>query len=366
MATRPFGTAEKHGPAWRGKYQGPDGKRYIVRDEYGKTISFKTERLARQHLNAIKVDIDREQWTSPNAPKVQVPDSFSAYASKWVAERELAPRTREEYLGLLRLHILPTFGDVPLAEITVPMVRTWMAREAPPVSKARGYTVLSSIMKTAVADELIVASPCRVRKGGQAKTKLRPYAATPAEIEKLRMELPPRYRAMVDFGCWASMRLGEVCALTRSDLDMDKALVHITKGVIRTKEGLLAADPKTEAGFRTVALPSRVMAGLQEHLDTHVGPGPGALLFPARYDGGHLSHSTVTKVFKPACARVGLPGTFAFHQLRHSGQTLIAATGASVRTLMNRAGQSSITAAARYWHSNERNDRTAADGLDAL
>ena len=50
---------------------------------------------------------------------------FGGYATHWVADRRLEPRSRELYAMLLRLHIMPWFGDLALDRITPPLVRLW-------------------------------------------------------------------------------------------------------------------------------------------------------------------------------------------------------------------------------------------------
>ena len=55
-----------------------------------------------------------------------------------------------------------------------------------------------------------------------------------------------------------------------------------------------------------------------------------------------------------------------FHDLRHTGLTWSAATGASTAELMRRAGHSSAQAALRYQHATEDRDRVLADALGTL
>ena len=50
---------------------------------------------------------------------------FGGYATHWVADRRLQSRSRELNAMLLRLHIMPWFGDLALDRITPPMVRSW-------------------------------------------------------------------------------------------------------------------------------------------------------------------------------------------------------------------------------------------------
>ncbi|MFD3793705.1 hypothetical protein [Streptomyces californicus] len=53
--------------------------------------------------------------------------SLEVYADAWFKERDYAATTREGNGSALRLHILPTFADVVLSEITTPQIRRWRA-----------------------------------------------------------------------------------------------------------------------------------------------------------------------------------------------------------------------------------------------
>ena len=62
--------------------------------------------------------------------------------------------------------------------------------------------------------------------------------------------------------------------------------------------------PRSDAGTRDVAVPPHLIPAIQEHLATHVGPEPDALLFPAQH-GGHLQPSTLYRHFYPPATRPG-------------------------------------------------------------
>ena len=61
----------------------------------------------------------------------------------------------------------------------------------------------------------------------------------------------------------------------------------------------------------------------------------------------------------------GLPAGLRFHDLRHTGNTLAASTGASTRELMARMGHASARAALIYQHASAERDRAIADALEA-
>ena|ERR1019366_3187254 len=83
-------------------------------------------------------------------------------------------------------------------------------------------------------------------------------------------------------------------------------------------------------------------------------------------EGGPLRRSNFNRrVWLPACAKSGLQG-LRFHDLRHTGNTLAAATGASTKELMARMGHSSSRAALIYQHATLERDRVLADALSKL
>jgi len=120
-------------------------------------------------------------------------------AATWLAARDLKPRTRSECRTLLDSHILPTLGDVRLSRLTTAQVRAWHASLAPdkPTRRAHAYSLLKSVMGTAVEDEHVASNPCWIGKAGTARTRHQPRPATLPELQVIVEAMPPRYRAMV-------------------------------------------------------------------------------------------------------------------------------------------------------------------------
>jgi hypothetical protein len=81
--------------------------------------------------------------------------------------------------------------------------------------------------------------------------------------------------------------------------------------------------------------------------------------------GGPLRAFMLHNSWNLARTAVGLEHLH-FHDLRHSGNTWAAATGASTRELMVRMGHSSSAAALRYQHATRERDRAIAEALSAL
>jgi integrase len=193
-------------------------------------------------------EILRDEWLPPAAPKTALPP-LHAYAVAWLAQRDLEDRTGEHYAQLLHDHIHPTFGNSPIPNISPADVRTWHAALGMctgPTARAHAYDVLDSVLKTAVDDELIVANPCRIRGGGQVRRAKKIKPASLAELEAIAKAMPEKYQLMVLFTAWLALRFGELTELRRSDVDTADGVVHVRRGVVRTKIGRKVKGPKSE------------------------------------------------------------------------------------------------------------------------
>ena len=113
-----------------------------------------------------------------------------------------------------------------------------------------------------------------------------------------------------------------------------------------------------------MTLPAAIAAVLEEHLEKHVPASPDSLLFSTS-SGGFLARSNWNATFRRAADAIGLPAVRP-HELRHTGATLAAATGATTKELMRRLGHSSPTAALLYQHAADNRDAEIARALDAM
>jgi hypothetical protein len=104
---------------------------------------------------------------------------------------------------------------------------------------------------------------------------------------------------------------------------------------------------------------------LEWHLASFVGADPLSHVFTSP-DGSQLRRSNFNRrVWQLACAELGISG-LRFHDLRHTGNTIAASTGASTKELMARMGHASPRAALIYQHATLERDRTLADALSRL
>ena len=128
---------------------------------------------------------------------------------------------------------------------------------------------------------------------------------------------------------------------------------------------LVRGTPKSEASRRTIILPELIIPDLRAHLDLYSAPGPEGFVFTG-VRGGQLRRSNFSKPWARALAKASLPAGTHVHDLRHTGNTFTAETGASLAELMNRMGHSSTRAARLYLHTRQERDKEIAVTLDRM
>jgi integrase len=101
------------------------------------------------------------------------------------------------------------------------------------------------------------------------------------------------------------------------------------------------------------------------HLSQFAEPTPTGWVFVGAA-GGRLRRSNFRKVWVAAVREAGFTEGFRFHDLRHTGNTLAAATGASTKELMSRMGHASPRAALIYQHATHDRDAVIAAALSDL
>jgi integrase len=281
--------------------------------------------------------------------------TFGDYALRWLANRHVSgrpikPQTRAGYQAILDHHLIPAFGPEPIAAITPKDVRDWYALTLTdrPTMRSHAYSLLRTILGSAVNHDLIAANPAHIVGAGRAKRVVQIRPASVAQLATATAAMPERLALMVTLGSWTALRFGEIVELRRGDVDLTAKVIRIRRAAVRVGGTFQVGTPKSEASVRDVAVPPHIMPLIENHLSKYVGPDRDSMLFPAT-SGGHLQPSTLSRHWHRARTTAGRPD-LRWHDLRHTGLTLAAATGATLAELMGRAGHSTPTAALRYQH----------------
>ena len=353
---RHFGTVRKRSSGrWQAMYW-HEGKRYS-------SGTFASKADAQAWLSTAEADHRRGAWIDPTAGQI----TLTGYSIQWLTRRpELAIRTRELYEDLLRLHILPMLGKTTISNLSPSAVRGWNAHLAAryPSTASKAYRLLSTILRTAVEDGLIMKSPCRVKGAGVERAAERPIA-TVAEVDALTSAMPDRLQLVIQLATWCQLRRGEILGLRRGDIDLLHATIRVEQSRTFSRDGSsITKSPKTSAGRRSLTIPSNVIHVLTAHLQDWTSADRDSLLFTLKV-GTPLTATCLQRAWSKARLSIGRPDLH-LHDLRHTGLTLAAATGATTAELMHRAGHSSASAALRYQHATRDRDRVLANALALL
>src|SRR6266567_990682 len=160
--------------------------------------------------------------------------------------------------------------------------------------------------------------------------------------------------------------LGELGGLRRCDIDLATRTVRVTRQLNEVSGGgSKFGPPKSRAGKRNVPIPEVIISIIKWHLACFAQQGDEGLVFTSPA-GKPLRHTNFRRrVWLPALKAAELPATH-FHDLRHTGNTLAANAGASLRELMERMGHDSERAAMIYLHSSDERQHQIADTLSKL
>jgi integrase len=413
---RRFGNVRKRESGrYQIRYPGPDGRMRTGLETYERKGD------AERALVIIDAQMASGSWTDPERGRIQLGD----YASVWIAERPgLRPRTMDLYRWLLRKHIEPYLGSVPVGKLSARLVREWRAKllsNGVSVSvAAKAYRLLRAIMTTAVdEDNMLPRNPCRIKGAGDEDAAERPVLTVPQVFDlaervgrrpvgNIRM-VPDGYRlrfsrngemrtsperymtrqeaeralwkmaddgradcthdrrfyALVLLTTFASLRWGEATALRRNDLDLDARTVRIRAAYVERSTGeMLLGQPKSKASRRIVGIPAAIIPDLTAHLAIYVRDEPGELVFPGAR-GGPIRRGNFNKLsgWPWVVASMGMPGLH-FHDLRHTGNQFAANSGAGLRDLMARMGHDSERAAMIYQHLARGADQAITSAID--
>ena len=173
---------------------------------------------------------------------------------------------------------------------------------------------------------------------------------------------PTRNKAMLLMTHFAGLRVGEVAALTVSD-------VLTAEGNIKDEVFLSSAQTKGSRG-RTVLLPKRLQVVLKDYLITRYGLTNLAVinytdtrvaLFPSqKHPKRGFTANTLAQHFHYLYKRAGIEGASS-HSGRRGFITNLADKGIHVRVLMALAGHQSIATTQRYIDLNPKMMRTAVE-----
>jgi integrase len=205
-------------------------------------------------------------------------------------------------------------------------VRTWNSALATkfPDTAAQAYRLLATICNTAVEDDRLPRSPCRVTGASEYHNPERPVA-TPDEIATAVHATDERYQLAIVLAAWCHLRPHEILGLQRQDIHIENSRLTIERTPTACGGQMVLGDPKTEAGRRVLHIPENVIPYLKTHLERFVDVGPESCLFKSQ-SGDSVTTRTLQRHWDKARKVIGRPD-LRLYDMWHSGLTLAASQG---------------------------------------
>jgi integrase len=296
------------------------------------------------------------------------------------ARTRLRPETWDRYESLLRVHVIPEIGTIPLAKLRplhVDQVMSRMTKKgAAPASVRQAYRVLSRALKEAVRLQLIGENPAE---------RVDPPRVGRPDLEVPNTETLARLLDGLEGSDWAvpiafaistGLRRGELLGLRWPDIDFDHGTVRVNWELQRhTGKGLVFVEPKTVRARRQLQLPDGLLTMLREsrrrqserRLQLGLAWQDHDVLFDAG-DGRPIDPDFFSEACKRIFRAAGLPAKVRLHDLRHAFGTLLFLAGVHPKIASAALGHSSETfTMSVYQHMVQGLGEQVADAIsDAL
>lgn len=298
----------------------------------------------------------------------------------------IKPNSQQSMEGIVRLHILPVFGDYKLDKLTTPIIQQQVNKWADKANKGEkgayaNYSFLNNInrriLQYGVTMQAIQHNPARdviiPRKQQNKEHKVKFFSNQELKqfldyLEDLDQSSYENffdyvlYKTLLASGC----RIGEALALEWSDIDLKKGTISISKTLNRYQE---TNTPKSKAGLREIDIDKATVSLLKQYKKRQqvqswqLGRSEGIVFTPftTKYAYACLLRKRLQSHFKAA----GVPD-ISFHGFRHTHATIMLYAGIEAKDLQYRLGHSNISMTLNtYVHATKEGAKKAVSIFEA-
>ena len=324
-----------------------DGRRYSIYGRNAKEISQKEQEI-RKKIEA-GIYTDNRNLT------------LDVYFEEWRARRResIKGNTLKWYTTYYKGHISPCLGNVKVQKIERRQVLAFQKELSESELAVRTCNsivkILRIILNDAVTDEIIMKNPAegvKELKEINAKAAETYHRALTEQEQKdfMREMGEDYYYEFAAFLLCTGMRFGETAALTWSDIDYKRNVIHVTKTVTFNEDNTKTiGTPKSESGKRDIPMNDTIkdILARQRKKQNVIIPIDKAenRVFVSVY-GKMVDNGTVNRSISNALSRLEEKGKqiehFTAHALRDTFATRYIEQGGNPQTLKTILGHSSL------------------------
>lgn len=351
----------------------PQTDRY---DTYYETCHAENKSEARRRLREILTKLDKGTFIKPG--KETLSDFFKRWLDEY-AQVNLAPRTVECYADIIRLHLTPEIGNIPLVQVKPEHLQKYYAKKMSTGLSARTvryhHTVLHNVLKHAVKWGLLTTNPADSTDPPKPKrTEMK--IMNESEVNKfLEAAKQTPYYSLFYTAIFTGLRRSELLALKWADIDLLSMQLSVTRALHQLKDRtIVVREPKTAKSRRLIALSPSTCTLLREHKTKQEAQRTALELLEitdsdyvfSQWNGKPLLPATISHAWMKLARRTGLKG-IRLHDSRHTHASLMLKQGVHPKIVQERLGHSSIQVTLDiYSHVSPGLQQAAANGFDCI
>jgi len=308
-----------------------------------------TKKDAEKRLSELLHQLDTGTFMKPGKTTLR------EFLERWLKDYRpnLSPRGFERYEGVVKIHLVPSLGSIPLTQLRpehLQKLYTAKLNDGLSANTVRyHHAVLHVALQTAVRWGLVnrnvadAVSPPPVRR-----TEMQTWDEDDiARFLEAAKDTP--YHALFYLALFTGMRRSELLALRWCDVDFVLSQVYVSRSLHQLKDGsYVFTEPKSAKSRRTIALPPSATLLLKEYREKQkleramlgIGLSDDDLLF-SHLGGKPLRPNTITRAWTMLAARCGLK-VIRLHDARHTHASLMLKQGIHPKIVQERLGHASI------------------------
>lgn len=344
------------------------------------SITGRTKKEVKQKTKEAEITFLQKGSTRFQATNIT---TYKELASLWWEsyKHTVKPNTQLNVRRLLDNHILPLFGSYKLDKLTTPLIQNVVNKLADKTNKGEEGAFLyydslhalnKRILQYGVVMQAIPFNPARevilprnTQKAKREKVKhfenqeLKKFLdyLDSLNLNKFRYYYENTlYKFLLATGC----RINEALALSWSDIDLDNAVVHITKTLNYKQE---TNSPKSKTSLRDVDIDQATVSMLKQYRLRQtkeawkIGKSESVVFsdFIHEYPNNRTLQTRLRTHFKRAkVTNIG------FHGFRHTHASLLLNSGIPYKELQHRLGHSTLSMTMDvYSHLSKENAKKA-------
>jgi integrase len=341
-----------------------------------------TKRDAQRALREMLTAMETGTYVKPS--NLSVGEWLSQWLESYVSI-STTPRTQESYRYIIKAHLLPALGSMPLNQLQPQHLMNYYGRA---LSQGRidgkgGLSARSVLYHHRILSEALdhaVKMGYVVRNVAEAVQPPRPDRATVSTLSRFNIERfldaaqKTPYYVFYSTLLYTGLRRGELLALKWHNLDLDQGMLHVTESAYKLGNGdYIVKEPKTPHSRRAVALPPSLIELLRYYRDRQTGimAKLGTSLIEDGFvfikpDGEPLDPNLVSRNFGKLIKNAELPH-IRLHDLRHTHATIMLEAGVHPKIVSERLGHANIGITLDiYSHVLPGLQEAAADKFDQM